>query len=178
MSVLDGFMFGIYMLATAITLCACSTVFETKEMPHPDTGKMVQATVSHDKFLGITLDTDIKYPKVPKSGKDISNEAKEKFAKIGTYCVIAGIGMAVVGVVLSIAVSTQLTRVPQLLCGGLLIGGACTAGTGLLLIGLAMALAIVLPVVVIAVIGFILYLARNKGLKKWPLTKSGSKERS
>lgn len=160
------------MIACAYILAiftACSSTYETRELPDPNTGDIVQATVKKRKALGfIPCGSDIIYPHSNKTSGQLFGETKESLVSWGTLALFVGGLIAVLGIGISLAYTSGVAHT---ISGVLLLVGLSGVGGGLISIGIALALVWALIGIVLCGAGFVLYLLRNKpvfkGLLKW-----------
>lgn len=166
------FHYVLMLIASAYILAiftACSHTYITRELPDPNTGDMVQATVRKRYALWvIPCGSEITYPHSNKSSSQLFGETKESLVSWGTLALFVGGLVAVLGIGISLAYTTGVAHT---ISGVLLLVGLSGVGGGLISIGLALALVWALLGIVLCCVGFVLYLLRNKpvfkGLRKW-----------
>lgn len=144
----------------------CTSTVAIKELPNPKTGKVEPATVKTNKILGIPCGTEVIHKETPKTGKELLSDSRESLMKWGTVTLFAGIVIAVCGIGVSIAFSTA-----HRLATAIIAVGAGLVFTGLLSIGLAVAMVIAIVLVVLTIVGAGLWLAKDFDIrevfKKW-----------
>jgi hypothetical protein len=171
---------GFYLIGTVHVLIlialmvACTSTYNVQKLPHPDTGREVDAVVETKNLAGLPVWTKApEFPAVKLSGSQLSDKQRSKVANWGGWFVIAGIILLVIGVAVHLSVTIPLA---QRLSEAVALAGAGGIVSGLLMVGFAIAWGWALLVGGFAFIGFIMYLMRTKGFIKWQSKRSASNE--
>jgi len=143
-------------------LIACTTTVTVRELPDPNSGTVRPTLVLTDRFAGIPIRTRIEYPKTPKSSRQLRSENREALMGMGRWGIVAGVAMGAIGAGLSLAFASGIAHK----LGGALVGvGALVACAGLLVMGIAIALTILIILISVATVGGIMYWARDKDIR-------------
>ena len=156
-------------LISLLLVVSCTTDYESKVLPHPETGKEVEVTEVTNKFCGIPYDTDIAWPVAKKTTAELNREARQgiynKAMNLMWYGLILG-GLGIAGLAASFAFSNRAVMNIGILALCLSVGGIIV---GILGIGLSLAwniLIIVLGVVFLISIGIAVYKLRDFSIVK------------